>query len=79
MRYASVLGLIGISCALAGSVVIGLRRKWAVPILATAILVVVWSLQAFGGDMIPEGCFNAKVDAVFCPGVLYSGRTQHPL
>ena len=73
LRYASVLGLIGISCALAGSVVIGLRRKWAVPILATAILVVVWSLQAFGGDMIPEGCFNAKVDAVFCPGVLYSG------
>ncbi len=73
LRYASVLGLIGISSALAGSAVIGLRRKWAAPILATAILVVVWCLQAFGGDMTPDGCLNAKVDAVLCPGVLYSG------
>lgn len=73
LRYASVLGLIGASCALAGSAVIGLRRKWCAPVLAMGILVIVWCLQTFGGNMTPEGCFNAKVDALLCPGALHSG------
>ena len=73
LRYASVLGLIGVSCALAGSILIWLRRKWAAPILAMVILLIVWCLQAFCGDMTPDGCFNARVDAVLCPGVLHSG------
>ena len=73
LRYASVLGLIGVSCALAGTAMIWLHRKWIAPVLAGVILAGVWGMQASGGDMTAQGCFNAKVDALLCPGVLHSG------
>lgn len=73
IRYASVLGLIGISCALAGSAILILRRSWSAPVLALVVLATVWCLQHFGGDMTPSGCFNAKVDQALLPGVLHSG------
>ncbi len=73
LRYASVLGLIGISCALAGSAIIWSAKKRAAPTLIVVILTVVWYLQATCGDMTPAGCFNAKVDAILCPGTLHSG------
>ncbi len=72
-RYASVLGLIGISCAFAGTLMIGLQRAHRALIAAACILLVIGVVQRFGGDMTPEGCFNAKVDALICPGALHSG------
>jgi predicted acyltransferase len=73
MRFASVLGLIGISGALAGSLTLVWRGR-LIPslVLAVLILVGVGTAQYLGGDFTPGGCFNAKVDARLCPGVLYS-------
>ena len=73
LRYASVLGLIGISGAFSGTLLLLLRRFLLAPFLAVGILAIVWGLQTFGGDMTPTGCFNAKVDVLLCPGWLYSG------
>lgn len=74
MRYASVLGLIGISGALAGSwVVLSHSRLKGALIGAAVILAAVGAAQGLGGDMTPCGCFNSKADALLCPGVLHSG------
>lgn len=74
MRCASVLGLIGLSGALAGSTTLIISHR-IVPnlIIAALLLAGVGMAQYLGGDMTPSGCFNAKVDAQLCPGVLYSG------
>lgn len=73
MRYASVLGLIGISGALAGSWVI-VSKSNLTGILAGAVLIltVIGVLHATGGDMTPAGCFNSKVDTLLCPGILHN-------
>ncbi len=73
MRCASVLGLIGISGALAGSLVLLLRKTWAIALGAGAILLSVFLMQYLGGNMTPTGCFNATVDATLCPGKLHEG------
>lgn len=74
MRYASVLGLIGISGALAGSWVVLSRSTQRGALIGAALLLsVIGVLQGIGGDMTPEGCFNSKVDALLCPGILHSG------
>lgn len=73
MRYASVLGLIGISCAAAGSIALAVRRVWAVALCAALLLGGVWAAQHWGGDMTPEGCVNAAIDAAVCPGILHYG------
>lgn len=74
MRYASVLGLIGISGALAGSwVVLSRSRLQGALIGAAIILAAVGAAQWMGGDMTPGGCFNSKADTRLCPGVLHSG------
>ena len=73
MRFASVLGLIGISCAVAGCLAMALRRWWKLALAAGLILLAVGLLQLYGGDMTPEGCVNARVDALLCPGVLHHG------
>lgn len=74
MRFASVLGLIGISGALAGSwVVLSRSRLKGALTGACLILAVVGITQWLGGDMTPGGCFNSKADALLCPGVLHSG------
>ncbi len=72
-RIASVLGLIGFSCALAGTAMVLLRRPWFAPLLAAITLLSVGLLQSLGGDFSPESCFNARVDALLCPGVLHNG------
>lgn len=71
MRFASVLGLIGLSCAGAGCIALMMRRWWQVLTAAIVILLIVGGLQYFGGDMTIEGCVNAKLDALICPGRLY--------
>lgn len=71
MRYASVLGLIGISCAAAGSIGLALRHTALRAGAAAIILAGVWAAQYFGGDMSPAGCINAYLDQHYLPGVLH--------
>ena len=72
MRFASVLGLIGIAGAAAGTLALLLRRR-AVPALlvGAVILSAVGLCQYLGGDFTPQGSFNASVDQALCPGRLY--------
>lgn len=69
MRFASVLGLIGISCAAAGSMALAVRSTAWRAVAAAGLLLIVWSLQYFGGDMTPAGCINAWIDQRYLPGV----------
>jgi len=73
MRFASVLGLIGLSGALAGSLALVGRRALTRFVFALLLLGGVGAAQYFGGDMSPQGCVNARVDALFCPGLLHYG------
>lgn len=73
IRCASVLGLIGISGALAGTLVLVIRKTIGIAITMATILVAVFLMQYLGGDMTPAGCFNAKVDAMLCPGKMHLG------
>ncbi len=73
MRFASVLGLIGLSGALAGSMALVGRRALTRFVFALLLLGGVGAAQYFGGDMSPPGCVNARVDAFFCPGLLHYG------
>lgn len=72
-RYASVLGLIGLSCALAGSVALVVPGWRGRALVAAALLALVGALQYWGGDMTPTGCVNARLDAWICPGRLHLG------
>lgn len=78
MRFASVLGLIGLSGALAGSITL-LTRGRVIPnfIIAGLILVGVGVAQHTGGNFTAGGCVNARIDALLCPGVLY-GSSYDP-
>lgn len=71
MRYASVLGLIGISGAMAGSVQLTTARPAAWGSVAIILIATVGCLQHFCGDMTPAGCINAWIDQHFLPGVLH--------
>lgn len=78
MRCASVLGLIGISGALAGSLMLLFRGRLAAGlILAGLILGSVGAAQHLCGDYTQAGCLNAKIDAEYCPGILH-GRIYDP-
>ncbi len=72
MRYASVLGLIGLSCLGGGLVyVFGGWRGSLVASVALLLLVGLW--QSLGGDFTPAGCLNARLDQALLPGRLHSG------
>lgn len=73
MRYASVLGLIGLSGALAGTLAMALRGTWRLAVTAVVILAGVWAAQHWGGELTPAGSINARVDALLCPGRLHYG------
>lgn len=74
MRYASVLGLIGLSCALGGSLVLLFRaRARTAAGLAFGLQLLTGILQYAGGDFSPGGSVNAKIDSLLCPGVLFGG------
>lgn len=71
MRYASVLGLIGLSGALAGSLVLFVRNTWGQFVCILLLLVGIAAAQYWGGDMTSTGCVNAYIDSRYCPGQLY--------
>ncbi len=73
MRYASVLGLIGISGALCCTLAMTLRSTRALALTAAILLLSVWLAQHFGGEYTPDNSVNAKIDALLCPGKLYYG------
>lgn len=74
MRYASVLGLIGLSCALGGSLVLLFRARTSTAAgLAFGLMLLTGILQYAGGNFSPAGSVNAKIDALLCPGVLFGG------
>ncbi len=72
MRYASVLGLIGISCLLGGLVC--LLTGWrGAAVTALFVLVSVGLWQCHYGELTPKGCINAYLDQLLLPGRLHSG------
>lgn len=73
MRYTSVLGLIGVSGAFAGSLSLLLKRPYALLSAASLVLLGVYLAQTFGGDMSPEGSVNARIDSALLPGRLWNG------
>lgn len=74
MRYASVLGLIGLSGALAGSMALLLRSTLKLSIATILILAGTWAAHHWGGEMTPSGCINSHIDALLCPGRLHNGH-----
>ncbi len=72
MRYASVLGLIGLSCLIGGLVCLFAGWRGAA---VTAILVLagvgVW--QCHYGELTPAGSINAYLDNMLLPGRLHNG------
>ena len=62
MRYASVLGLIGFSCAIAGTCILLCRRTGAVASAAGFILALITLLQFTCGNFTPDGSVNSWVD-----------------
>ncbi len=73
MRWASVLGLIGFSCALAGTGALLLRKQSALGILAGVLLATVALIQFTGGDFTPAGNVNGWIDRHYLPGRLHDG------
>lgn len=72
MRFASVLGLIGLSGAMAGSITT-LRKGCCWHLLsAVGILGTVWLIQQYCGDYSPQNCANAAIDRLLCPGQLHN-------
>ncbi len=71
MRLASVLGLIGISGALCGTLAIILRKPLPIGITASVLGIVIYVAQQYGGNYTPAGSVNTAIDAVLCPGKLY--------
>ncbi len=71
MRYASVLGLIGISCAIAGSIGLVIRHAAARAGIAAGVAAAIWMMHHTMGDMSPSGCLNARIDQLYLPGVLH--------
>lgn len=71
MRYASVLGLIGLSCFGGGLAYLfaGWRGALAGAALALAFIGIG---QCLYGDFTPEGCLNARIDQALLPQSPYS-------
>ncbi|MDO6444716.1 DUF5009 domain-containing protein [Colwellia sp. 1_MG-2023] len=84
IRYASVLGRIGISWFVAALLVwyVSERTQW---IVAIAILVVYWLMLQFltlgglgGGNFTAEGALNVWFDQTFLPGTTYRNLPLDP-
>ncbi len=72
MRYASVLGLIGISCLFGGLVC--LFSGWRGALFVALLVLVGVGVCQFGyGSLTPRGCINAFLDQKLLPGRLHNG------
>ncbi len=72
MRYASVLGLIGLSCLFGGLICLFTGWRGALA-AAVAVLIGVGVWQCSYGELTPTGCINAYVDQHYLPGRRLSG------
>ncbi len=72
MRYASVLGLIGLSCLFGGLVCLYSGWRGAAT-MALLLLVGVGAWQCGYGELTPRGCINAYLDQLLLPGRLHNG------
>jgi len=81
MRFASVLGQIGIAYYLAFLIFLySKEKKMSIPIWIGGILIAVAILQLLipvpgigAGKLTPDGTINGYIDRLILPGVLYSG------
>ena len=81
LRYASVLGRIGLAWMFASLLYVWLKRKWLI-MLSAAILLGYWALLAFAvapdapdgaSSFSMDGSFVGYVDRSLLPGVLHNG------
>ncbi len=72
MRYASVLGLIGLSCLFGGLICLLAGWRGALS-MAVLILVGVGVWQCSYGQLTPTGCINSYLDRLLLPGRLHYG------
>ncbi len=72
MRYASVLGLIGLSCLFGGLICLLMGWRGAVA-MALLLLITVGAWQCSYGELTPRGCINACIDQALLPGRLHYG------
>ncbi len=72
MRYASVLGLIGLSCLFGGLICLFMSWRGALA-MALLILAGVAAWQCSYGQLTPTGCINAHLDQLLLPGRLHNG------
>jgi predicted acyltransferase len=78
IRYASVLGRIGVAWFIAAMVVWHVRSWKTVAVVCGGILLIYWTIVAGFGDMTPGGCVHAWVDQRFLPGVRFANRPYDP-
>lgn len=72
-RFASVLGLIGLSGAIGGLLALFLETPKKILAALLVISAAVTCAQFLGGDFTPSGSVNAKLDALLLPGKLHYG------
>ena len=77
IRYASVLARIGFAWFFAAMIVwhCSVRAQY---VIAVAILLGYWLLQAVFGNFTPTGSVNAWVDQCCLPGITYQNRAYDP-
>jgi predicted acyltransferase len=78
IRYASVLGRIGIAWFAAAMIVWHVRSWKTVAGVCGGILLAYWAVVAGFGDMTQDGCVHAWVDQHFLPGVCHANKPYDP-
>jgi predicted acyltransferase len=78
LRYASVLGRIGIAWFAAAMIVWHVKSWRAVAAIAAGILLVYWAVVAAFGDLTPQGCVHAWIDQRLLPGVCHANKPYDP-
>jgi predicted acyltransferase len=78
IRFASVLGRIGIAWFAAAMIVWHVKSWKTVAGIAAGILLVYWAVVASCGDLTPRGCVHAWIDQHFLPGVRHANKPYDP-
>jgi len=78
IRYASVLGRIGIAWFVAAMLVWHIRSWRTVAAISGAILLTYWVVVAALGDLTQEGCVHGWIDQHLLPGIRYRNRAYDP-